>query len=40
MAGAALASTSGVGGGGLFIPILLTIGEYTPQLATAISSVN
>lgn len=34
-----VASSSGVGGGGLFVPILLLVGRFTPHLATALSSV-
>lgn len=37
--GSMVAASSGVGGGGLFVPILLLVGKFTPHLATMLSSI-
>jgi len=39
-AASSLCSASGVGGGGLFIPILLLVGDFSPQISSAISSAT
>jgi hypothetical protein len=37
--GSALAASSGIGGGGIFVPILLLVAKYSTQLAVPISTV-
>lgn len=37
--GGSLASSSGIGGGGLYVPILMVVGRYSAQLAVSLSTV-